>query len=70
MFFCIMPNNSGQPCFNTLKMPKNNTFIDILLRDQVDPNKDAIKVKKIEFLINYFELEMQLSQKVFETNGV
>lgn len=38
-------------------MPSPTTFIQIMTRDQKDPSKDGIKVKKIEFMFNYFEKE-------------
>ncbi len=29
----------------------------MLLRDKDDPSKDGVKTRKIEFMVNYFEME-------------
>ena len=60
---CIMPSNKKQDCckFHKVKLPKSNTFIDMLTRDLEDPSKDGIKTRKIEFIFNYFDFEMQKS---------
>jgi len=63
MFICIIPSNKKQDCckFYKVKLPKSNTFIDMLTRDLEDPSKDGIKTRKIEFIFNYFDFEMQKS---------
>ena len=40
-----------------MKLPKSNTFMDMLMRDKDDPTKDGVKTRKIEFIVNYFEME-------------
>ncbi len=64
MFMCIMPQNEKQHCtkFHKVKLPKSNTFISMLTRDLEDPSKDGIKTRKIEFLFNYFDIELQKSK--------
>jgi len=55
----MMPDLKRLPAFTVhkVKLPKSNTFKDMLLRDLEDPSKDGIKSRKIEFIINYFEME-------------
>ncbi len=33
--------------------------MEMLIRDKMDPSKDGIKSRKIEFILNYFEMERQ-----------
>jgi len=40
-------------------MPNPVNFIQVLTRKDNNPAKDVIKVKKLAFIFNYFELEMQ-----------
>ncbi len=42
-------------------MPFDHQFIKILTRDNDNPAKDGLKIKKIEFMFNYFQLEMELA---------
>lgn len=42
-------------------MPRTNSFVEILTRDEKEPQKDIVKVKKLAFIFNYFEQEMNLS---------
>lgn len=59
MFMCLIPPKKFQPAQVKVKLGKSTTFLDMLMRDPVDPSKDGIKSRKLEFLFNYFELERQ-----------
>jgi hypothetical protein len=59
MFLLTMSHKENQPCAKTNDMPWPTTFLEILTRDEENPHSDGIKVSKLQFIFNYFDIEQQ-----------